>query len=820
MIQKRHVLLIVTLIVALNLFFIIQNPKVYGADWTTPSSIHSKCGQQGDKPATNAIDDNTGTFWQHYDTCFHWIIFDMGTTKTITKIRIFQYTEAIYRWGKDVGLYVYVSNDVGAFGAAVWEGVLNAEGWQESGEFSKNGRYVKLVSKSNADTQVMYEFDAYAEPLSWHYVEAWNFNLKTPTSTITVTLATNPSGLDVRLDSGVWYAAPHSYIVVKEQTYLIECVNIKEPEFGKRYVWISWSDAGANPHPIYPLETTTYTATYETQCFFTVNSAHDAPTGEGWYKFGSGPLYSTVTTPSEGYQTTGWTGTGSLSSGGTVGSDKTTDFWITEYTTCTWNWEAILEPTWHTVETWNFNLKTPHVPSWNHVETWQFNLNTTAEWRMVETWNFNLGSKGWNHVETWSFTLNSTAQWRTVETWNFNLHNHSWHTVETWNFTLNATASWQQIETWNFNLYNSAWHTIESWNFSLAPCIYTFHGPFNEETGLKDGNITVWIYPAEATPYSFTLDGTYGITEEQPPICFRVNIADYNYTRYYVPITPYEDIYVFKPNDPYYYYSVDLLDLVGVQNAYLESYIALNGSTFTVERHHFIAGNKIPYLLTWGKTYGFRIICTQGVYDFGYVIPTTEETLVFTLTNLNFPSDYTSYEDISLSATRVTDTLINILYEDTAERTNNVDVTVYRVGPQNVWIQEHEAQSSNILDITWNQAEANQDYIVEFIVDHADYGVLTWTFPCPSLAGGGNPWDLSFLGDWPIDSTQIIGVALTLFVFSCFTTKNAHIGVLAEIITAAFFTYIGWLAMSWTLITILFSLAVLYALSRRRRSRP
>ena len=37
--------------------------------------------------------------------------------------------------------------------------------------------------------------------------------------------------------------------------------------------------------------------------------------------------------------TTGWTGTGSLTSGGTVGSSTTGSFIITAYSTCVWNWQ-------------------------------------------------------------------------------------------------------------------------------------------------------------------------------------------------------------------------------------------------------------------------------------------------------------------------------------------------------------------------------------------------------------------------------------------------------------------------------------------------
>lgn len=129
--------------------------------WTTPSAIHSKCGDSAEQPASNTKDEDTDTFWRHGSLCYHWIIFDLGQTYTISKIRLYQYSVSIARWGKTNGLDVYVSDDPTSWDSAVWTGVLNASGWQESGSFSKNGRYVKLVSKDNPSAQRMYEFDAY-----------------------------------------------------------------------------------------------------------------------------------------------------------------------------------------------------------------------------------------------------------------------------------------------------------------------------------------------------------------------------------------------------------------------------------------------------------------------------------------------------------------------------------------------------------------------------------------------------------------------------------------------------------------------------------
>jgi len=172
---------------------------------------------------------------------------------------------------------------------------------------------------------------------------------------------------------------------------------------------------------------------------------------------------------------------------------------------------------------------------------------------------------------------------------------------------------------------------------------YVFYGPFNENTGTKEGNITVWVYPASGSPYNFTLDGEETVEDEE--------------------------IYVFVPEDPYYYYSIDLIDLVGVSNGYFETYITVNSTSYTIERRQIIHGNKLPFIFTWGWEYGFRVVCDQGTYDLGHHTPLTEQTITVTLSPFSFPSGYTTYEDITLTANRTSSTQITVVYEDSAERT-------------------------------------------------------------------------------------------------------------------------------------------------------
>jgi len=112
---------------------------------------------------------------------------------------------------------------------------------------------------------------------------------------------------------------------------------------GIRYVFTHWSgDASgtnyAQSNGITMTSDKEAVANWKIQYFFDVDSYYDSPTGEGWYDNATETVHSNVTTPFGDYNTTGWTGTGSLASGGILNSNTTGIFTILNYTTCTWDW--------------------------------------------------------------------------------------------------------------------------------------------------------------------------------------------------------------------------------------------------------------------------------------------------------------------------------------------------------------------------------------------------------------------------------------------------------------------------------------------------
>ena len=111
---------------------------------------------------------------------------------------------------------------------------------------------------------------------------------------------------------------------------------------GTRYVYQSWSDAGARVHTIVPIAPATYTATYGTEYYLTVTSTYATPNGATWYAAGTTAfagldLGTVAGTTGTQYVFVQWTGDASgaifsQSSGILMNAPKTaTAQWKTQY---------------------------------------------------------------------------------------------------------------------------------------------------------------------------------------------------------------------------------------------------------------------------------------------------------------------------------------------------------------------------------------------------------------------------------------------------------------------------------------------------------
>ena len=141
------------------------------AAWVSPTAIHSKCGESIIRPATNTIDGNITTFWLHSTSHEHWIIFDLGTTKIATKIRL--YCTSIAATDVCEVSAVYINDSADESGGSKGSGSISSgTGWTEIAVTETSGRYIKLKLKTwvsgiplvcgtSAGLSRFYEFEAY-----------------------------------------------------------------------------------------------------------------------------------------------------------------------------------------------------------------------------------------------------------------------------------------------------------------------------------------------------------------------------------------------------------------------------------------------------------------------------------------------------------------------------------------------------------------------------------------------------------------------------------------------------------------------------------
>jgi len=353
---------------------------------------------------------------------------------------------------------------------------------------------------------------------------------------------------------------------------------------------------------------------------------------------------------------------------------------------------------------------------------------------------------------------------------------------------------------------------------------YVFYGPFNEDSGFIEGAINVTVYPLVGSAFSFELNESspsYTVELEDKPLMFKWTLA-YNYTRIYIPLYSYEEIYVAVPESPYYDYQIQIIDLLGVTNAYLEARAYMNGTLYTVERRQVPSGGQLPLILTQFKTYYFRIICDQGIIDLGSQTTLSPyETLTFYISPAQLPSDYISYGNITAYAIRLNSTCIQVYYNDANERTSQVSITIYSVKNNKLTAEYMQSYETNMILLNWKNALPSLDYNVKISVSHADFGQLTWQIPIPKLESPKSEdiWDrlLGWLGDWPVAPSQFISALIIFFMATLASFKDAEVGLLLGAITAGVLIWLGWYAMSWGTLSIIVCLIILLAIGRRRR---
>ena len=121
------------------------NITISCTNWVTPTAVQMSCGGDMVNPVSHAIDDNLGTQWAHHATHEHFIIFDMNTSQTITRIRVYTYKSSFSPCEVSA---IYINDTHDEAGGSKGSGSITASGWTVIDVTDTTGRYIKLKLKT------------------------------------------------------------------------------------------------------------------------------------------------------------------------------------------------------------------------------------------------------------------------------------------------------------------------------------------------------------------------------------------------------------------------------------------------------------------------------------------------------------------------------------------------------------------------------------------------------------------------------------------------------------------------------------------------
>jgi hypothetical protein len=195
------------------------------------------------------------------------------------------------------------------------------------------------------------------------------------------------------------------------------------------------------------------------------------------------------------------------------------------------------------------------------------------------------------------------------------------------------------------------------------------------------------------------------------------------------------------------------------------------------------------------KGYGIYAVSVEGSdgfsYNYGY-ITMSSTAVTLTISALSFPNDVLmQYKYLRIWASRPSDTDIMVSYEDTNLNTTTVSYEIFFANGTVAYTQTHTGENS-FVDI-WTGADADTTYYLEANVTQATFGTSTFSQVLLRDGASTSPIDLSFLGDWPVDPTQIFWGLIIFIVFGCFSVINSYIGGFAGVATAIILSWLGWI---------------------------
>jgi hypothetical protein len=359
---------------------------------------------------------------------------------------------------------------------------------------------------------------------------------------------------------------------------------------------------------------------------------------------------------------------------------------------------------------------------------------------------------------------------------------------------------------------------------------YIVRGAYYENGAVYPYIVNLTLYRTTESPLSYLLNGTDGeadtftIDVEAKPsfFCWNTTTA-LNRTRIiYLSSATYEEIWIYVPNEdePCYLYTFNVVDMVGISNAYLETIINVAGNNRVVERQSLSVVNSVPFWMIWAHRYSLRLVCDQGTYVFGDFVALTEASNTLTITQAMFPKSYPTL-NMTVNAMRMNASWIEANYTDSLSLTAWVKVDIkYKQLYSSTYTTAYSVNNTgSTSQVDWYSASSTTDYMTSFTASY-NGSLLHFSFPCPSPINGTNfwigIWD-AILGQLPFPAYQLIGSAIIILFLGMFTFWDTDMGLVIVFVVAGILTIMQWYTMSAPIWIFGFAMTILYILSEKKK---
>lgn len=249
---------------------------------------------------------------------------------------------------------------------------------------------------------------------------------------------------------------------------------------------------------------------------------------------------------------------------------------------------------------------------------------------------------------------------------------------------------------------------------------YTFHGPYYEDGGVANADVSVGVLWVNGSILRFTMhgDGSTANTTvfTSSNLAYQIlwnSSSALEFTRvidFTGDIDEEYNIYVPSPLTPVRQYAFSVTDFVGLQNPYLQTSISTDGVTsHVVERRSLNVTGVVTFVMAQYGTYTLTIQSAQRSLAQTF---TAENVFAINLPIMAGAFQATNGTTPTLVAQRLNTTLIGVIYSDPSNLTDWLYINItHRSGVLTVY-DYNTNNTESTQTILWNDADADKAYTV------------------------------------------------------------------------------------------------------------